>query len=350
MADLSTVELIKLLDKKVSNSNLTRRNSFFPIQDREAYEFYKTQSSNYWTADELDFTEDKKHYDSLSTEERNILDLIFGFFAAADGIITRNIVFRFLLERSNTLETQAFYIAQMAIEVIHAETYSLTIDTLITSPKKRQEVFQAAENIPCVRAKEEWMEKYMYSDTSFAERLVAFACAEGIFFISAFMFIFWFKSRGIFPNVILSNKLIAKDENLHRDFAIMLYRRLPEHLEESKIQEIVSNAVELECAFVDEVIPQAIKDLKPQSLKDYVRFLADDLLVALGHQKRWNIPSNSIPNWMHIISMETKVNFYERRNDNYQQFSLKESLDWEGRIQGNRVDEKAYTDPLAIKF
>lgn len=342
------MSLIKELISKHRLADFSSRYSFFPIKDEEMYQFYKTQEAAIWSSTEMDFSRDRKDYDNLSDDLRRIIDYVNAFFAATDGLIIDNIALRFLLEAKST-EEQAYYVTQMFIEIVHAETYSLIINSL-TTEDKRKELFEAANNWPCVKAKADWLNANMESEKSRSHRLLVFACGEGIFFTSSFLFIFYFRSKGKLENIVFANEQISKDEGLHRDVGIFLHRREGK-LSDEEAHQIVKEAVELECAFVDELLPKTIDDLYPESVKNYVKFLGDHLLVAADYPKLYNINLDQLPSWMNDIAMEQKSNFYEIRVGNYKQTDLKLALDWRKRIEGKEaIITQAIDDPLSIKF
>lgn len=342
-------DLVKSLIDKYRNPNIGERYSFFPIKDEEMYEKFKEQESAIWSSSEMEFSRDLKDYLSLTPELKRIIDLVNCFFSATDGLIIDNIALRFLLE-CKTMEEQSFYISQMFIETVHAETYSLIINTLITDPDERQRLFMAANNLPCVQAKTNWLNKHMTSDKSRSHRLLVFACGEGIFFTSSFLFVFYFRTKGVLQNIIFANEQISKDEGMHRDAGLLLHKR-EGPLTEEEAHQIVREAVELEFGFVDEVLPEPVEELNASDVKNYVRFLGDHLLISAGYSKLYNIDVKELPTWMNDIAMEQKSNFYEVRVGNYKQTNLSYALDWRKRITGNaEIKEKAYQDPLSIEF
>jgi ribonucleotide reductase beta subunit family protein with ferritin-like domain len=321
-----------------------KRYTFFPIEDETAYYYYKLQEAALWSSNELDFSRDADQYNGFNDQLKRIVDYVYAFFASADGIIAENIVLRFLQE-CDSFEQKAFYLAQLFIESVHSETYSLTTNTLIKDPNKRLELFQAMERIPVVKAKTEWMERWMNSELPRPYRLLAFVCAEGLFFQSSFFYIFWFRSKGLLPNIVFSNEQISKDENLHCCFAIELYNRLPK-LTDKEAHDIFREAVEVESLFIDEVTPQQVEDLRPEDGKNYLKTLANYLLGCCGHPPLYE--QVDLPNWTLEIATQQKSNFYEVRVGSYKQFSLSSALDWRGRIE--KRDSDPYTDPDKISF
>ncbi len=297
----------------------------------------------------MDFSRDKEHYLNLVPELKRVIDYVNAMFSGTDGAVISNIVLRFLLE-ARTLEEQSFYIAQLFDELVHAETYSLIINTLISDEDERNALFMAANDLQCVREKNLWLEKYMTSDIPLGYLRLAFAAGEGIFFTSSFLFIFYFRSKGIMQNIIFANEQISKDEGMHRDAGIYLYLR-DGKLSDEHATRLIEEAVTLECAFVDEVLPEKVEDLDPKSVKMFVKFLGDHLLASCEHPKHWNIDASDLPSWMNDIAMEQKSNFYEVRVGNYKQSSLGKALDWKGRINGHSNDvEEAYKNPKGVDF
>nr|QBK90142.1 MAG: ribonucleoside diphosphate reductase, beta subunit [Pithovirus LCPAC102] len=341
--------LVQQLIKQHRNPDIACRYSFFPIQDEEMYKFYKKQEAAIWSSNEMDFSRDKKDYDELNPKLKRIIDYVNAFFSSTDGLIVDNILLRFLLESKST-EEQAYYITQTFIELVHSETYSLIINTLISDIDERNKLFESANTLDCVKNKINWLDDNMQSNKSLSHRLLVFACGEGIFFTSSFLFIFYFRSKGKFENIIFANEQISKDEGLHRDVGIFKHRR------EGKINtelafDIVRKAVDLECLFVDELLPEPIDDLYPTDVKNYVKFLGDHLLVAADYPKLYNIKLDQLPAWMNDIAMDQKSNFYEIKVGNYKQSDLKSALDWNGRIEGKEhIINTAYADPLSIDF
>jgi ribonucleotide reductase beta subunit family protein with ferritin-like domain len=317
------------------------RYTLFPIQDETSYRFFQMQVANFWTAEELDFSRDVTDYASLPEYQKEILNRIFAFFSAADGVVIENIGDQFLAD-STTLEQRYMYQAQGLIEAIHSQTYSLIIDTLVQDKSKKQELFEAADRSEAVKEKNSWMEKYMDKATySRAHRLVAFACAEGIFFPASFLIIFYYKSSGLLPNVVFANSKISQDETLHRDFGCALYKeqskrgKAVEHgsaesktLSREEVVSIVSEAVEIEKRFVDWVLSEPIRndegceELTAQQTKRFVEYIGNALLVKLGYETYWDVSKKSFPEWIREICATAKGNFYEVRTGNYKQYSL----------------------------
>ena len=349
--DVNTVQgLLNRATEIVANTTtIGERNSFYPIKDPESYKFFKILASSHWDSTEMDFSKDKKDYEALSPPLKHMIDMINCFFSASDGLVINNLDY-FLIE-ADSLESKAFFIIQQQNEMHHSESYSLIINTLVTDENERNKLFFAANHLPCVRNKSLWAETYMKAPIDIQYRRVAFACLEGIQFISSFLGIFYFRSKGLLQNIIFANDLISKDEGVHRDNLVMLYRR-GKKMSDENVKKIVTEAVELELQFIDVILPNAVEDLTPESFKNYVRYLGDHLLISLGHTSIWNIKADTLPKWMGEISNSQKGNFYETRNSNYLVNNLSKSLDWQGRISGKYAadNERAYADPSSVNF
>jgi ribonucleoside-diphosphate reductase beta chain len=306
------------------NPKLSSRYNLFPPSDQESFEFYKKQEGAMWSSNEFEYTRDVKDFDAIPENERKMLKCVLGFFAPGDGLISENLIFRFLLE-CETYEEKSMFIAQLFIELVHAETYGTTIQTLLHNEKEREDLLDAVDTAPPIRAKAEWMERYLFADLPRAERLAAFACAEGIFFCSLFMFIFWFRSRGILPNLIASNEKISQDERLHRDYGAMLYRRYKNQTNSSRILDIVKSAVEVEKQFIEFILQEPVSELNQTNALQFVQSVADNLLVQFGLEPHWGVKNPYT--WMNDISLQQKGNFYEVRISSYKQFSLAEAME-----------------------
>ena len=271
---------------------------------------YKKHAASFWTAEEIDLAEDAKDWASLSEDERHFLKHVLAFFAASDGIVNENLVVNFANE-VQWAEARTFYGFQIMMENIHAETYSLLIDTYIKDPNEKDHLFKALETVPSVEKKGKWALRWLdRKRASFAERLVAFAAVEGIFFSGSFCAIFWLKKRGLMPGLTFSNELISRDEGLHCDFACLLHSMLIRGAGEMKIHQIISEAVDIEIEFVTSALPVSLIGMNADLMKQYIHFVADRLLVSLGATKLYNA-DNPFP-WMEMISMQGKTNFFER--------------------------------------
>ncbi len=291
------------------------RFSLFPIQHADLWNMYKQHVASFWTADEIDLSQDVTDWQSLTTSERHFISMVLAFFAGADGIVVENLAERFCREVT-VPEARCFYGFQMAMESIHQETYCLLIDTYITNPSDRQVLFAAHTKVPSVRRKAAWAQRYIGSEASFAERLVAFAAVEGIFFSGAFCAIFWLKKRGLMPGLTFSNELISRDEGLHCSFACQLYQKLERKLSERDIHAVIAEAVEVEKGFVCEALPVSLIGMNASLMSQYIEFVADRLLHDLGYRPLFG--SRNPFDWMDMISLEGKTNFFEKRVGEYQ--------------------------------
>ena len=288
----------------------------YPIKYPKLFEFYKKHIASFWTVEEIDISQDTIDWQKLTPGERDFILCILGFFAASDGIVVENLVTNFCSE-VQLPEARAMYSFQAAMENIHSETYSLMIDTLATNEQK-EHLFHHIDNHPGTKAKAKWAMNYMKAIkgdvTNFSERLVAFACVEGIMFSSSFCAIFWLKTRGLCPGLTFSNELISRDEGLHRDFAVALYKECPK-LPRKRILEIVESSVEAEMIFVKHSLPVNLKGINFDMMSNYVKFVADHLLNALGYNKLYKT-KNPFP-FMTMISLEGKTNFFEKKVSEY---------------------------------
>ena len=287
----------------------------FPIKYQDIWEMYKKQVDCFWRAEEIDLTKDLANWESLNQDEKFFISMILAFFAASDGIVLENLASRFMND-VQVSEARAFYGFQIAMENIHSETYSLLIETYIKDKAEKSKLFNAIENFPCIKKKSDWAQKWIHDNrSSFATRLVAFACVEGIFFSGAFCSIYWLKKRGLMPGLTFSNELISRDEALHCEFAILLYNKLLKKLDKSRIQEIIKEAVEIETEFICQALPCRLIGMNSELMTQYIQFVADRLIVQLGYKKIYNV--NNPFSWMELISLEGKTNFFERRLGDY---------------------------------
>lgn len=297
----------------------------FPIQHKEIWEMYKKHEASFWTAEEIDLSQDAKDWETLSKDEQHFIKHVLAFFAASDGIVLENLGERFLTE-VQLPEARCFYGFQLAMENIHSETYSLLLDTYIKDSKEKNEMFNAIETIPCIKKKAEWAMKWITCGNTFAERLVAFAAVEGIFFSGSFCAIYWLKKRAKMPGLTFSNELISRDEGLHCDFACMLYKNLQHtKLSETIIHEIIKNAVEIEKEFVCAAIPVSLIGMNADMMSQYIEFVADRLIDALGYKKVYNTANPF--EWMEMISLQGKTNFFEKRVGEYQKAGVMSGMD-----------------------
>lgn len=283
---------------------------------------YKKHEASFWTAEEIDLSQDEKDWEKLNENEQHFIKHVLAFFAASDGIVLENLAERFLTE-VQLPEARCFYGFQIAMENVHSETYSLLIDTYIRDSREKTRLFNAMETIPCVKEKAEWAMRWISSENSFAERLVAFAAVEGIFFSGSFCAIFWIKKRGLMPGLTFSNELISRDEGLHCDFACLLYKMLQNKLAQEVVHDIIRDAVKIEIDFVCESIPVALIGMNQTLMSQYIQFVADRLLVALGCTKIYNVTNPF--EWMEMISLQGKTNFFEKRVGEYQKAGVMNS-------------------------
>ena len=287
----------------------------FPIQHNDIWEMYKKQVDCFWRAEEIDLTKDLKDWDSLNQDERFFISMILAFFAASDGIVLENLAVRFMNDVQLS-EARAFYGFQIAMENIHSESYSLLIETYIKNSEEKHRLFNAIEHFPSIKKKSDWAQKWIHDNrSSFATRLIAFACVEGIFFSGAFCSIFWIKKRGLLPGLTFSNELISRDEALHCEFAVLLYSKLLKKMNKARVHEIIKEAVEIESEFICEALPCRLIGMNSQMMTQYIQFVADRLCVQLGYDKIYNV--TNCFSWMELISLNSKSNFFEKRNDSY---------------------------------
>lgn len=288
----------------------------FPIQHNDIWQFYKNAEASFWTAEEVDLSPDLHDWQNkLNDNERFFISRVLAFFATSDGIVNENLAINFLQEVQYP-EARCFYGFQIMIENIHSEMYSLLIDTYVKDPAEKDYLLRAIETIPCVTKKAKWALRWI-TKGSFAERLIAFAAVEGIFFSGSFCSIFWLKKRGLMPGLTFSNELISRDEGLHCDFACLLYvNHLQNKLSEETIREIIVDAVAIEKEFVTDALPVKLIGMNAELMCQYIEFVADRLLVALGCNKVWNATNPF--DFMELISLQGKTNFFERRVGEYQ--------------------------------
>jgi ribonucleoside-diphosphate reductase beta chain len=295
----------------------------FPIEHNDIWEYYKQHQAAFWTAEEVDLTNDIRDWEKLTEKEQYFIKNILSFFAASDGIVNENLAENFYREVQYP-EAKFFYGFQLAMENIHSLMYSLLIDTYINNPKEKDECFNAIDRLPAVQKKAKWALEWI-EKASFAERLVAFAAVEGIFFSGSFCSIFWMKSRGIMQGLCNANSLIFKDENLHCDFAIhLLNNHLEEKPSEQRIKEILLSALEIEKEFITESLPVSLIGMNSNLMKQYLEFVVDGLLVKMGCSKAFNVEQPF--KFMEQIAIETKGNFFESRTMEYQKAKLNESI------------------------
>jgi ribonucleoside-diphosphate reductase beta chain len=285
----------------------------FPIKYDKIWAMYKQSVNSFWTAEEVDLSADQKDWEKLSDGERHFITNVLAFFAASDGIVNENLAVN-MMNAVQLPEARCFYGFQIMIENIHSEMYSLLIDTYVKDPAEKHRLFNAIETVPCVTKKAEWALRWI-ENGSFAERLVAFAAVEGIFFSGSFCSIFWLKKRGLMPGLATSNEFISRDEGMHCDFACLLYGMLEHKLTEQQVVDLIKSAVEIEQEFVTDALPVALIGMNAKLMSQYIEFVADRLLNSLGYNKIYN--SENPFDFMETISLEGKTNFFEKRVSEY---------------------------------
>ncbi len=296
----------------------------FPIEHDDIWEYYKKAEASFWTAEEIDLSQDIKDWANLNDGEQHFISHVLAFFAASDGIVNENLAENFVSEVQYT-EAKFFYGFQIAIENIHSETYSLLIDTYIKDNKEKDRLFNAIDTLPFVKKKADWALRWI-DEGSFAERLIAFAAVEGIFFSGSFCSIFWLKKRGLMPGLSFSNELISRDEGLHCDFACLLYNNhVVNKLDPSVITKIIIDAVDMEKEFVTEALPVGLIGMNAELMCQYIEFVADRLLMEVGCPKQYNVENPF--DFMELISLQGKTNFFEKRVGEYKKAGVTSEQD-----------------------
>ncbi|MFY0607325.1 MAG: ribonucleotide-diphosphate reductase subunit beta [Cyclobacteriaceae bacterium] len=294
----------------------------FPIEHNDIWKMYKQAEASFWTAEEIDLSQDLKDWAALNDGERHFIKHVLAFFAASDGIVNENLAENMVSEVQYT-EAKFFYGFQIAIENIHSETYSLLIDTYVKDPKEKDDLFHAIDTMDCVKRKAEWALRWI-DEGNFQERLIAFAAVEGIFFSGSFCSIFWLKKRGLMPGLTFSNELISRDEGLHCDFACLLYNNhIIEKLDTALVTDIIKEAVEIEKEFVSDALPVKLIGMNADLMCQYIEFVADRLLGELGCEKIYD--STNPFDFMDMISLQGKTNFFEKRVAEYQKAGVLDS-------------------------
>lgn len=306
-----------LLDK--SNDRFV----LFPIKYDDIWEMYKKAMASFWTAEEIDLYQDLNDWEKLNEDEKHYIKHILAFFSASDGIVNENLALRFYND-VQIPEARSFYGFQIAMENIHAETYGLLIDTYIKDPTEKDYLFHAIDNIPCIKKKADWALKWIYGQDNFALRLLAFAAIEGIFFSGSFCSIFWLKKRGLMPGLTFSNELISRDEGLHTDFACLLYKYIENKPSDSQVKDLIKEAVEFEQEFITEALPVSLIGMNSDLMKEYIEFVADRLIMEIGHEPIYNATNPF--DWMELISLQGKTNFFEKRVAEYQKAGVMNSV------------------------
>lgn len=285
-----------------------------PINYPKLWEHYKRHEASFWTAEEIDLSGDLKDWANMTDGERHFISHVLAFFAASDGIVNENLAVNFMSE-VQIPEARCFYGFQIMMENIHSETYALLIDTYVKDPAEKDRLFHAIDTVPAVKKKAEWALRWIENGT-FAQRLVAFAAVEGIFFSGSFCSIFWLKKRGLMPGLTFSNELISRDEGLHCEFACELYRMLNGKLSETEVHEIILDAVAIEKEFITDALPAALIGMNSELMKQYIEFVADRWIGELGYKKVFNTANPF--DFMEMISLQGKTNFFEKRVGDYQ--------------------------------
>lgn len=306
----------------------------FPIVETKIWKFYKQAQASNWVSEEVDLEEDKKDWDNkLNADEKYFISRVLAFFAGADGIVNENLCSRFSNEVT-VPEARAFYTMQAQIETVHSEVYSSMLDTFVKDEAEKKFLFDAIRTIPCIKKKADWMMDHIDSSGCFAERLVGFILAEGLFFSGSFAAIYWLNKRGLMKGLSFANALIARDEGLHCMFGILLYSMLENKLTEAEIYSIFDEAVECEIEFVTQSLPVSLIGMNKDLMAQYIRYVADKLLYDLGYKKRYNGVNPF--EWLELISLQSKTNFFERRVDAYQKSGVMERLD-KGRDESANI-------------
>ena len=292
-----------------------KRFVMFPIRDQSIWEMYKKQVACFWTVEEVDLSKDLVNWETLNADEKHFISMILAFFAASDGIVLENLALRFFGD-VQLPEARAFYGFQIAMENCHSETYSLLIETYIKNDEEKNKLFNAIANYPCIKKKSDWAQKWINDNrSSFATRLVAFACIEGIFFSGAFCSIYWIKKRNLLPGLTFSNELISRDEALHTEFAVLLYSRLIKKIGKTRIYEIIKEAVDIEIEFICEALPCKLIGMNSELMTQYIKFVADRLSLQLGYDKIYNVTNPF--EFMELISLQGKTSFFEKSVSDY---------------------------------
>ena len=290
--------------------------TLFPIAQHEThlYKMYKQAVAVFWTPEEIDFSKDLIDWAKLNEDEKHFIKRILAFFAGSDGIVQENLASRFQREVDSAV-VKLFYAFQNAMEGIHSETYSLLIDTYVKDKEEQNHLFQAIDTIPCIKKKADWALRWIDSQEDFTTRLLAFACVEGIFFSGAFCSIYWLKKRGLMPGLTFSNELISRDEGLHTVFAIALYHQQKTKLSDARVHEIIKDAVEIEKEFICDALPCSLIGMNSKMMSQYIEFVADRLAVQIGTQKIYGTANPF--DFMDLISLEGKTNFFEKKVSEY---------------------------------
>jgi ribonucleoside-diphosphate reductase beta chain len=299
-----------------SSKSAGEKYTLFPIAHNETdlYKLYKKAVASFWTVEEIEFQKDKEDWEKLSESEQYFIKQVLAFFAGSDGIVQENLATRFQRDIQSPV-ARLFYAFQNAMEGVHSETYSLLIDQYVKDPEEQKKYFRAIDQIPCIRKKADWALKWIDSGDSYATRLVAFACVEGIFFSGSFCAIYWLKKRGLMPGLTFSNELISRDEGLHTEFAVTLYHKLQNKISKDQIEVIIREAVQIEKEFITEALPCSLIGMNARDMAQYIEFVADRLALQFGIQKIYK--STNPFDFMELISLEGKTNFFEKKVSEY---------------------------------
>ena len=311
------------------NEMLLQKNNnryvLFPIVHHDIFEMYKKAESTFWRADEIDLAKDMSDWEQLNENEKHFIKNVIGFFAGSDGIVMENLAMRFLRE-IEIPEVRNFYSYQIYNEAVHSLTYSLLIDTYVKDVNEKDKILHSIETIPCVSQKAKWAQQWIENrEVSFATRLVGFAIVEGIFFSGSFCAIYWLKKRGLMPGLTFSNELISKDEGLHCEFATLLYSKIQNRIPNHQLYEMIRSAVEIEKEFVCESIPVRLLGMSSELMCQYIEFVADRLITQLGYDKYYK--SENPFDWMELISLRPKTNFFEMRVGEYVKANVNQNTD-----------------------
>ena len=315
------------MKQDLSNEVLLRENKdrfvLLPIKYNDMWQMYKKHEASFWTAEEIDLSSDTKDWDSLNKNEKHFISHVLAFFAASDGIVNENLATNFMNE-VQIPEARCFYGFQIMMENIHSETYALLIDTYIKNAEEKDRLLHAIETVDCVKKKAEWALRWI-TGGSFTERLVAFAAVEGIFFSGSFCSIYWLKKRGLMPGLSFSNELISRDEGLHCEFACLLYKHIENKLPKEAVYEIISDAVKIEKEFITDALPVSLIGMNAKLMAQYIEYVADHWLHQLGYPKLYNAVNPF--DFMELISLQGKTNFFEKRVGDYQKSGVMSKKD-----------------------
>lgn len=296
-----------------------KRYTVHPIKEPEMFSMYKTAMAAYWTPEEIDFSGDYEDFKKLNDDAQHFVKMILAFFAASDGLVNENLMERFTNE-VQVMEALMFYGFQVMIENVHGETYSLMLDNVTRDKEEKDKLLNAVENFDCIKKKALWMKKWMNSDAPFVQRVIAFACVEGIFFSGSFAAIFWLKKQNVMPGLCDSNELISRDEGMHTEFACLIKKHCSTEINQETVYQIVSEAVEIEKEFMCESLPCAMIGMNQDKMSEYIEYVADRLLLMLEYEKKWNTKNPF--DFMESISMQGKTNFFESRPTQYQKAAV----------------------------